>query len=62
MEEAGTGYRLMLSGIPTRQKELLYAIAEEGIAEKIIFDRPPLLVLQNFISVSSAAMSCLPCR
>ena len=52
MEEAGTGYRLMLSGIPTRQKELLYAIAEEGIAEKIIFDRlahPCFRILFQFL-------------
>lgn len=36
LEEAAAGYRLMLSGIPVRQKELLYAVAEEVRAEKIM--------------------------
>jgi AAA+ ATPase superfamily predicted ATPase len=36
LEEAGGGYRLLLSKIPERQKELLYAIASEGRAEKIM--------------------------
>lgn len=35
LEENGTGYRLMLSEIPTRQKELLYAVASEGEARHI---------------------------
>lgn len=36
LEEEGDGYRLLLSRIPERQKELLYAIATEGKAEKIM--------------------------
>lgn len=36
LEEAGDGYRQMLSRIPERQKELLYAIAAEGKARKIM--------------------------
>ena len=36
IEEEGDGYRLLLSRIPERQKELLYAIAAEGKAEKIM--------------------------
>ena len=36
LEEEGDGYRLMLSRIPERQKELLYAIATEGKAERIM--------------------------
>lgn len=36
LEEAGDGYRQMLSRIPERQKELLYAIAAEGRAQKIM--------------------------
>lgn len=36
LEEESAGYRLMLSRIPERQKELLYAIAAEGRAEKIM--------------------------
>ena len=36
LEEAGSCYRLMLSEIPTRQKELLYAVASEVRAEKIM--------------------------
>ena len=36
MEEAGDGYRQILSRIPERQKELLYAIATEGKAQKIM--------------------------
>ncbi|WP_291529351.1 hypothetical protein [Bacteroides sp. UBA939] len=36
LDEAGRGYRQMLSRIPERQKELLYAIAAEGKAEKIM--------------------------
>lgn len=35
LEEYGTGYCLLLSGIPTRQKELLYAVASECRARKI---------------------------
>ena len=52
MEEAGTGYRLMLSGIPTRQKELLYAIAEEGIAEKIMSEK----FIRKYSLASSSAV------
>ena len=36
LEEAGDGYRQLLSRIPERQKELLYAIASAGKAEKIM--------------------------
>lgn len=36
LEEAGDGYRQILSRIPERQKELLYAIATEGKAQKIM--------------------------
>ena len=36
LEETGTGYRMMLSEIPLRQKELLYAVASEVKAEKIM--------------------------
>lgn len=36
LEEAGDGYRQILSRIPERQKELLYAIAAEGKAQKIM--------------------------
>ncbi len=36
LEESGDGYRQFLSRIPERQKELLYAIASEGKAEKIM--------------------------
>lgn len=36
LEEASDGYRQMLSRIPERQKELLYAIATEGKAQKIM--------------------------
>ena len=36
LEEAGDGYRQLLSRIPERQKELLYAVATEGRAEKIL--------------------------
>lgn len=36
LEEAGDGYRLILSRIPERQKELLYAVAAEGKAQKIM--------------------------
>ena len=35
IEDNGHAYSRMLSQIPTRQKELLYAIAKEGKAEKI---------------------------
>ena len=35
LEETGTGYRMMLSEIPLRQKELLYAVASEGEARHI---------------------------
>lgn len=52
MEEAGTGYRLMLSGIPTRQKELLYAIAEEGTAEKIMSEK----FIRKYSLASSSAV------
>lgn len=36
LEEASDGYRQILSRIPERQKELLYAIATEGKAQKIM--------------------------
>lgn len=36
LDEAGNGYRLLLSRIPERQKELLYAIAAEGNAQRIM--------------------------
>lgn len=36
LEEAGSGYSKILSRIPERQKELLYAISAEGRAEKIL--------------------------
>jgi len=34
--ENGAGYRKMLSRIPERQKEVLYAIAKEGRAQKVM--------------------------
>lgn len=36
LEDAGDGYRQLLSRIPEKQKELLYAIAAEGKATKIM--------------------------
>ena len=36
LEKAGDGYRQLLSRIPERQKELLYAIASAGKAEKVM--------------------------
>ena len=36
LEDAGDGYRQLLSRIPERQKEVLYAIAAEGKASKIM--------------------------
>lgn len=36
LEEASDGYRQILSRIPERQKELLYAVATEVKAEKIM--------------------------
>lgn len=59
LEEAGTGYRLMLSGIPTRQKELLYAIASEVEAEKITgvdFIRKYALVSSSAVQTAAAKL------
>ena len=36
LEDAGDGYRQLLSRIPERQKEVLYAIATEGKASRIM--------------------------
>lgn len=36
LEDAGNGYRQILSRIPEKQKEVLYAIASEGRAQKIM--------------------------
>ena len=36
LEEASNGYRQILSRIPERQKELLYAVAAEGKAQKVM--------------------------
>ena len=36
LTEEGSGYRKLLSRIPERQKELLYAIAKEGRAQKVM--------------------------
>ena len=36
IEEASVGYRMMLSDIPLRQKELLYAVAGDVRAQKIM--------------------------
>lgn len=59
LEEAGTGYRMILSEIPTRQKELLYAIASEGLAEKIMgenFIRKYSLVSSSSVQTSAAKL------
>lgn len=56
LEEAGDGYRLILSRIPERQKELLYAIATEGKAQKIMsadFIRKYSLVSSSAIQAAS---------
>lgn len=52
LEEAGDGYRQMLSRIPERQKELLYAIATEGKAEKIL----SAAFIRKYSLVSSSAV------
>ena len=52
LEESGTGYRMMLSEIPTRQKELLYAIASEVEAEKIMGED----FIRKYALVSSSAV------
>ena len=59
LEEAGAGYRMMLSEIPTRQKELLYAIASEGLAEKIMgeeFIRKYSLMSSSSVQTSAAKL------
>lgn len=56
LEEAGDGYRQILSRIPERQKELLYAIATEGKAQKIMstgFIRKYSLVSSSAIQAAS---------
>lgn len=52
LEEAEDGYRQLLSRIPERQKELLYAIATEGRAEKIM----SAAFLRRYSLVSSSAV------
>ena len=59
LEESGTGYRLMLSGIPTRQKELLYAIAAEWKASKITgvdFIRKYSLASSSSVQTAAASL------
>lgn len=52
LEEAEDGYRQLLSRIPERQKELLYAVATEGRAEKIM----GAAFLRKYSLVSSSAV------
>lgn len=59
LEESSTGYRLMLSGIPTRQKELLYAIAAEWKASKITgvdFIRKYSLASSSSVQTAAASL------
>lgn len=57
LEEAEDGYRRLLSRIPERQKELLYAVATEERAEKIM----SAAFLRKYALVSSSAVQAA-CR
>ena len=62
IEEASVGYRMMLSDIPLRQKELLYAVAEDVRAQKIMgvdFLRRHSLASSSAVQTAAAKLTSM---
>ena len=62
IEEASVGYRMMLSDIPLRQKELLYAVAGDVRAQKIMgvdFLRRHSLASSSAVQTAAAKLTSM---